>query len=1127
MFIKKNLSRYFNYVVMSLVAIVLSMGTLLAQNVSVKGTVTDQSGEALIGVFVLVQNSTNGAYTDVDGNFNLSNVPSSSSLEFSLMGYNTLVVPVNGKAIVNAVMLEDAKMLEDVVIVGFGTQKKENLTGAVSTVDVEKVFNSRPVTEVSKGLQGVIPGLTITNTTNDQGASANIKIRGSGSINGNNKPLILLDGVEIEDLSFVNPDNIANMSILKDAAASSIYGSRAAYGVVLITSKDGSGLKDDFKINYSNNFSWNQPINLPKYITDGQIIDQLEEGIIAQKNTDGGDIEAFGMYYKDLIEPMTEWINKYQGQDLGDVMVYGRDYTYSSAGKASFYRVWDPNEEILKKFSPQKSHNFSIAGNSGKTNYNMALGYNKSEGLMKQAQSQYLQRINANISTNTQLTDWLNVGTKVMYTDKYQEYPYGYSASSSSGGLYYYSMRFPTFFPYGISDGGIDPTTGTYINESTQSGEGLYFRHGNGFLAYAPTSSVKDEYLRLGANVRMNITENLSFYADYTRGVHNYLSKSMAQPQYVANWWSAWSPKVAYTSTDQLSNTWVKKVSNTYNAYFDYLLEVKEDHNFAIKGGFNAEDLTYNSNVLTSTGVINPDIPTMNQTTGNKEATVGESLADRATAGFFVRVNYDYKGKYLLEINGRYDGSSQFKVGEKWAFFPSASAGYRISEEEFFKPLKSVVSNFKIRASYGSIGNQDVDVNSLAWYPYIGTLSPYSVSWVTEGGTLANSVGLPSIVGNSMTWEEITTLDFGFDLGLLRDELTVSFDWYQRMNNGMLVPRNAVPSIGGFPNLPKENSGNLKTTGWELQLNYNKSIGKDLFIYATATLSDYKSEISSWNHSTGVLTSNYEGKQLGEIWGFETSDGNGYFSAEEVANGVQTAQGLVSIDDYQGHLQKGSFVYGEGDVKYKDLNGDGKVDTGDGTIDDHGDLVRIGNALPRYEYSFRLGAGWKGIDFEVLFQGVGKRDVWTTTSLLLPHVAGAQMNIFSDQLDYYTPENTDAKFPRPYIGHTGATVNGFSTYTGNNNYYPQTKYLANMAYLRLKNLTLGYTLPQDLTQKIYLEKARIYFSVDNLLTFDHLDGAMDPEMTGGWNTTSGVDTQYAGRATPFTRIWSFGVQLTF
>ena len=1121
MFIHKTLSRSLRFAVMTLVAMTLSLGAW-AQNISVSGTVTDVNGGPIIGAYVLVQGTSNGTATNVDGKYQIS-VPSNGTLVFTLVGMKDAVVPVNGKAVINVVMQEDAEMLEDVVVVGFGTQKKENLTGAVASVNVDRVFDSKPIVNVEKGLQGVVPGLQITYNSNDQGAAATIKIRGTGSVNGSSKPLILLDGVEIEDLTLVNPNTIANISVLKDAASASIYGARAAYGVVLITTKDGSGMQDKVTISYSNNYSWLSPINLPKYTTGYDVLDMLDEGMLAQKNTDGTDIEAFGMYYKDLKAPIKNWLDKYNGQDLGQVMVYGRDYSYSPSGVMQAYRVWDPNEELFKKAAFQQQHNLSVAGNSGKTNYSISLGYNKTDGIMKMAQSQFIQRVTANVSTNTQVYKWLNIGTRLLYTEKEQEYPFGYSHSASSGGLIYYTMRFPTFFPFGISDGAYDPATGTYLNDKTKGAEGLYFRHGNGFIAYAPTQYASDEYLTLGLNAKANITKDITVYADYTRGSLNYLSKGMAQPQYVANWWSAYSPREAYATGDYLENTWLKKTTNTFNAYADYKLKLKEDHSFNFKVGMNAEDLTYNSNYLKSLGVINPGIPTMNQTTGKAAATVNETLKDRATTGFFARVNYDFKGKYLVELNGRYDGSSLFKAGDKWAFFPSASLGYRISEEAFFEPLKEVVSNAKIRASYGSIGNQDISASD--WYPFISTLSTTSVNWITSGGTLASSVGMPGVLGSSMTWEKIRTLDLGLDVSFLKGELNVTFDWYQRVNDGMLVPRNAISQIAGVSSLPKENSGNLKTNGWELQVDYNHVFDNELSIYATATIADAKSKISKWNTSTGLLTGYYEGQELGEIWGFRTAAG--YFTADEVKNGVQTAQGIKSIKDYQGHLQQGNFVYGEGDIKYEDLDGNGKVDSGNGTIDNHGDLIRIGNTTPRYEYSLRVGAAWKGFDAEMLLQGVGKRDAWLTSSVIIPHFAGAQMAIFSDQLDYYTPDNTDAKFPRPYIGHSSGRANGLSSGHGGNNFYPQTKYLANLAYLRLKNLTIGYTIPAKITQKANIQKARVYFSGENLLTFDHLDGAMDPEALGGWNTTSGIDVSMAGRSTPFNRTLSFGVQVTF
>lgn len=1006
------------------------------------------------------------------------------------------------------------QFLDEVVVVGFGTQKKVNMTGSVAAVDVDKAFGSKPITDVSKGLQGVVPGLSITYNSNDLNASPTMKIRGTGSINGDNTPLILLDGVEVPDLSFVNPDNIKSISVLKDAASASIYGSRAAWGVVLITSKDGSAVKDKVSITYSNNFSWNQPIGLPKYITDKEgVLAQLEEGMLAQKNVDGSRIEAFGMYYDTIGKGITTWFDKYSGNLSNPVYKYGEDYEFIE-GTPYYYRVSDPNKEIFKT-SFSQTHNLSVNGNTGKTNYNIGLGYTMNDGTLKAAKKNDVKRYNLNLSTNTQVKNWLNIGTKVMYVEKEYEYPYGYSQSKGATGLLYYVMRFPAFFPFGISDGS-KLADGTYASESAATGEGLYFRHGNAYVANESICSSKDQYLTLGGNVRINLAPGLSFYGDYTRGRYNYENRSMRQPYYVANW--SFPKKAAFTTKDFLERTYVSKITNTYNAYFDYLFDIQKQHNFAIKVGANAEDLRYDSQSVEVNGVQDLEHPTLNLTDGKNEGIVDESLRHRATAGFFGRINYNYKEKYLLELNGRYDGSSSFRTGKQWAFFSSASAGYRISEEKFWTNIKPYVPTLKVRASYGSVGNQAL----ASWYPYISTMATETVGWVGTDMNNVSTTTTPSAVNPDMTWEKIRTLDIGFDAGFFNDELNVTFDWYQRRNVGMLVAGNEIVRYAGIAVAPLENGGDMKTNGWELQIDYNHAFNKDFAIYGTFTLSDAKSEITKWNNTTGALNSWYKGKKLGEIWGFETDR---YFNSSDVNQDGTLKTGTPD----QSYLQNGSFRFGAGDIKYKDLNNDGKIDTGKGTIDDHGDLKRIGNQLPRYEYSLRVGAMLKGFDVEVLLQGVGKRDMWSTSSLFIPHAAGAQMNIFENQLDYWTESNQNARFPRPYINGAFGSLSGLPGNSGCNNFAPQTKYLNNLAYLRVKNFTVGYTLPQNLTRKIFVEKLRFYFSAQNLFTFDHIDGVMDPECTGGSSKsyTNGMDMTMAGRAMPFNRQWSCGLQITF
>lgn len=1077
----------------------------------VSGRILDSSGQPVPGASVIEKGTTNGVNTGIDGKFTIS-VKSGSSLEVSCIGYETVSVAASEN--LSVTLREDTQFLDEVVVVGFGTQKKVNMTGSVAAVDVDKAFGSKPITDVSKGLQGVVPGLSITYNSNDLNASPTMKIRGTGSINGDNTPLILLDGVEVPDLSFVNPDNIKSISVLKDAASASIYGSRAAWGVVLITSKDGSAVKDKVSITYSNNFSWNQPIGLPKYITDKEgVLAQLEEGMLAQKNVDGSRIEAFGMYYDTIGKGITTWFDKYSGNLSNPVYKYGEDYEFVG-GTPYYYRVSDPNKEIFKT-SFSQTHNLSVTGNTGKTNYNIGLGYTMNDGTLKAAKKNDVKRYNLNLSTNTQVKNWLNIGTKVMYVEKEYEYPYGYSQSKGATGLLYYVMRFPAFFPFGISDGS-KLADGTYASDSAATGEGLYFRHGNAYVANESICSSKDQYLTLGGNVRINLAPGLSFYGDYTRGRYNYENRSMRQPYYVANW--SFPKKAAVTTNDFLERTYVSKITNTYNAYFDYLFDIQKQHNFAIKVGANAEDLRYDNQSVKVNGVQDVEHPTLNLTDGKNEGIVDESLRHRATAGFFGRINYNYKEKYLLELNGRYDGSSSFRTGKQWAFFSSASAGYRISEEKFWTNIKPYVPTLKVRASYGSVGNQALD----SWYPYISTMATETVSWIGTDMNQVSTTTTPSAVNPDMTWEKIRTLDIGFDAGFFNNELNVTFDWYQRRNVGMLVAGNEIVRYVGIAVAPLENGGDMKTNGWELQIDYNHAFNKDFAIYGTFTLSDAKSEITKWNNTTGALNSWYKSKKLGEIWGFETDR---YFNSSDVNPDGTLKTGTPD----QSYLQNGSFRFGAGDIKYKDLNKDGKIDTGKGTIDDHGDLKRIGNQLPRYEYSLRVGAMLKGFDVEVLLQGVGKRDMWSTSSLFIPHAAGAQMNIFENQLDYWTESNQNARFPRPYINGAFGSLSGLPGNSGCNNFAPQTKYLNNLAYLRVKNFTVGYTLPQNLTRKIFVEKLRFYFSAQNLFTFDHIDGVMDPECTGGSSKsyTNGMDMTMAGRAMPFNRQWSCGLQITF
>jgi len=487
-----------------------------------------------------------------------------------------------------------------------------------------------------------------------------------------------------------------------------------------------------------------------------------------------------------------------------------------------------------------------------------------------------------------------------------------------------------------------------------------------------------------------------------------------------------------------------------------------------------------------------------------------------ATAGYFGRLNYDYNGIWLAELNGRYDGSSRFPSNSRWAFFPSASAGYRMSEEAYFEPVKEVVSNAKLRASYGEIGNQAVGNNM-----YLATMAKRTdnnTHWLTSDGTKVVAYDLPKLVSSSLKWERIQTLDVGGDFGFLDNDLNVTIDWYQRTTKDMLAPGRTMPEVLGAA-APYINAGELRTRGWELSVDWRHRVN-DLLIYANANIGDFVTDIVTWDNDTKLLNSNYSGKRYGDIWGFETDR---LFTKDDFNADGTYKDGIAT----QKGLQQGTFVYGPGDIKFKDLDNSGVIDGGKGTADDHGDLKVIGNFTPRYQYGFRLGGEYKGFDLDIFFQGVGQRSVWTQSAFVMPFMRGADA-LYANQTDYWTEENPNpnAEFPRLFPGNAGrGTISVLEL--GRNNFYPQSKYLVNMAYLRLKNLTVGYSLPMDLSSRLYLQKARIYFSANNLAELINRSNApVDPEVN---DKEEGVSLGNAtwGRIDPMYRTISFGVQLTF
>ena len=1072
---------------------------------TISGTVKDENGAPLVGANVMERSTTRGIVTDIDGKFTLKVAPGSTII-FSYLGYST--VEQKAASNMDIVLKEDNALLDELVVVGYGQQKRANLTGAVSTVNVDKDLVAKPQMDVAKSLQGIVPGLSVINTQGGIDAQPTLTIRGVGTLSNNetSSPYIIVDGIPTEDLTLINPNDIESVSVLKDAASTSIYGSRAAFGVILITTKGGA--KDKVSVNYTNNFSWGTPSILPDY---ADVPSQLEAMMEVNRNAGTSNPELFGMYFnqpisapgtdlngKTMIDLAKLWQqqhgykkdDQYRNlrpyQSLSDVGDY---YIDPATGKALFYADWDVVGINYRDWTPSQSHNINVNGTSGRTSYYLSFGYDKKEGVLA-ANPDELHRYNVTANIQSNVTDWLQVGARFQYTDR------TYTKPNPMETPYQYMWRWGSFFyPYGMIDG-------------------VDLRSPYALLKAAADDETHTKFTRMTGYLKANIIDGLTLNADYTYTNRNVFVDEVRSPVFGYNTWGTVDAPSMYSSSSYVyqdsryNNRWALNVYANYEFNFG-------KHNFNVMAGGNAEGGTYRMHYSQRRDLTNVNLPELNLASG--EQLVGSEHSHWGTAGYFARINYNWNEIWLLELNGRIDGSSSFPANDRWAFFPSGSVGYRFSQEKYFEPLRDIISNGKLRASFGEIGNEAVGNNM-----YIQTIgNPSSSYWLDAKGSRLTMYDLPKMVSETLTWERIQTADIGLDLGFFNNSLNVTFDWYQRKTLDMLAPGTVLPDVLGA-DAPYGNNGSLRTRGWELSASWNKQFG-DFNVYVSGNVSDFKTVVTEWNNPTGILSDYFSGKVYGDIYGFETDRlfTEDDFTWDAQGNRTGYAPGVANQD---GLVGSGNFQYSPGDTKYKDLNNDGKIDGGKGTTSDMGDLKVIGNSTPRFQYGFRLGGSWKGIDIDMYFQGVGKWSQWSTGAFVMPFSRGAD-GIYENQMDYWTPDNTDAWWPRLYPGNgVSGTVSGVAT--GAYNFYPQSKYLIDRSYLRFKNLTVGYTLPQNLTKKWYIEKLRVYFTAENLCELINNSFApVDPEIDSSESSTNANGTW--GRITPMMRTISCGLQLTF
>ena len=1138
---------------------------------TITGSVFDENNEPVIGANVTPKGATKGVNTDAFGNFTLKVKPG-TTLNVSYVGYKTMsVAAANGMSVY---LQPTTEQLEQLVVVGYGTQKKANLTGAVATVDVARVMDSRPQTDVTKALQGAVPGLTITSSNGDITSSGNatMRIRGTGTLSNSqtSSPLIVVDGVPVDDLSFVNPDDIQEISVLKDASSSAIYGTRAAFGVILITTKTPDK-KDRVSVKYTNNFGWTGPTTLPEY---SDVPTQLR-AMIDQQMRSGGDTELFGMHFTNLLPYAIKWqeqngkprgmgaMREYVDENnVGDYYIM-RDPVTGKVMETLYYANWNVGDIWYNDAAPSNKHNVSLEGASGKTDYRASFGYDKRQA-MENINPGKMRRYTAAVNLNTQIFDWLRAGVRFNYSSKEYNGPANIVGQATPT----YIWRWGSYFnPYGYRE---------YEGKDYYY-KGVMGRYGGDFKDWASDTKIQ-------AYMDATVLPGLTIHADYTYDIQNYNSQTTKLPVYAWNNWTNTGlvPEDISTKTSA-SQSNSRAVLWTTNVYATYARTFANDYNMKLMVGGTAEEYNYNELGATRANLLDVDLPYLALTDGGEEGTdmsISNALRHRATAGFFGRVNFDYKGIYLFEFNGRYDGSSRFPADDQWAFFPSGSIGYRFTEENYFKALNigEYLTNGKIRASYGAVGNEAIGSNM-----FISTISkPANYYWLQGGAeTPTKYQNTPTLVSSSLTWERVETLDIGFDLGFFNNSLNMTFDWFQRDTKDMLAPGLSLPGVLGA-SAPWVNEGHLRTRGWEIGLGYNHSFG-DWDVYANFNIYDGKTKVVEYHNDNMLLNQFYSGAEYGAIWGFETDR---YFTVDDCKPGTfeldYTTEPGGKLPS-QSFLDRGySFQYGPGDIKFKDLDGNGVINGGVadpgagkrsayiaehpdaakflkdpnlapddpeqgwwpvGSIHNHGDLKKIGNSMPRYEYSFRLGAAWKGFDIDMYFQGVGKRDYWSCSAFVMPLTRGADAT-YANQNSYNRINYNDAgqiigyeisqsnDFPCLYPGAANAgRVAGIQM--GRYNFYPQTKYLQDMSYLRFKQLTVGYTLPAAITKKALIQKARLYFSAENLcMLHNGMKGTgIDPEIGSShnatyFNTSANVNQDF-GRVTPMPRTFSFGMQVTF
>lgn len=1101
----KNKSFYYHFIVLCF----LSLATFANPvNIDVQDNevilfISDKYGP-IVGANVVNMANSTGGISDADGRVVLKNVGIGEKILVSFIGYYSQEIGFTGKKNIYVTLVEDNKLLDEVVVVGYGTQKKVNLTGAVDQVGSE-VFKGRTVANVTQMLMGAVPNLNINLSDGKPNRSASLNIRGTTSIGQGGNALVLIDGVEAS-IDMLNPNDIESVSVLKDAAAASIYGARAPYGVVLITTKNPT--KGKTKISYSANLTLQSPTAVPDIVTDGYTwAEHFYKSYNAYHHNTPSGINKTQQF-------SIAWLEEYKRRkDLGDFGTVVSDGSWgTTAGRYVYFNEGlDVYDLLYKDKVFSHTHNLSASGSNDRFDYFLSARYYYYDGLFNSdKQTDQYSKLSFRLKTGYQMYDWLRIANNIEfgYDDYYMPMTYVDGVGNIWSNLQ--TEGFPSS-PLFNPDG-----TMTYTGASSL-GDFLYGKSGqvkkNKIIRN--TTSFKAKFLQNRLRINADFTFSEKLYNQHIKKVKTKFSKTEGVIETLPGTQS-------YISETNRNSSYLS--TNIFTEFEDVFAK---KHYFKAMVGYNYEQYQvkqlygYNDDLLTE------DVDDINLAMGLENRAVSSSWSKWKMLGFFSRINYVFNDRYLIELNGRFDGSSKFPSNQRWAFFPSVSAGWRVNEEKWFNVSPNLISNLKVRGSYGALGN-----GSVSAYAYDEVFSIRTSGRIFNGVT-PKYTSIPTEIPKSLTWETAKTFDIGLDLGVLDNHLNITVDYYTRKTQNMYTQGPTLPDVFGAVS-PKGNFADMTTNGFEISVEWNdhfKLANKPFSYSIKATLADYQSTIDKFNNTSknfGTLNypdyygNYYNGMKVGEIWGYVC---NGLWQTQEEIDLAEAKAKAAGQRYYMpGIPTSKDKKLRPGDIKIEDLNGNGYIDTGANTIDNPGDRKIIGNTEPRYIYSFNLNADWNNIFISAFFQGVGKQDWYPFSE------SGAfwgQYNRPYNQIpkwhmgNYWTEDNPDAYLPR-YTGYY------YPFYKGN--FVANTRYLQNVAYLRLKNLQIGYTFSRSIVKRFGLSSLSIYFTGENLWTWSPLykhTRDIDVVNVHGSDIDLSNNNVGDGNNYPSMRSFSLGINMSF